>query len=105
MMGSGSAFNVLRDIARTKQRRSKRTPFDHDKRYYKDDGIVNVFPKLNTQVLTKIRERIQNEQRQSRRKTMIVFGIVGSIIVLTMYYFLFIHEFSSQTPSIFQFGW
>ena len=105
MMGSGSAFNVLGDIARTKQRRSRRTPFDHGKRYYKDDGITHESPEVSTQVVTQIRERIQNEQQESRRKTMIILCIVGSIICLAMYYILFVHEFYSETPSIFQFGW
>lgn len=105
MMGSGSAFEVFGDIARTKQRRSKRTPFDHAKRYYKNDGIKNVFPKVNSKVLTEIRERIQNEHQQSKRKTIVVLSIVGSILLLIMYYFLFIHQFPTETPSIFQFGW
>ena len=76
MMGSGSAFEVFGDIARTKQRRNKGTPFDHAKRYYKNDGIKNVIPKVNSQVLTQIRERIQEENQRSERKTIVVLSIV-----------------------------
>ncbi|WP_298420107.1 hypothetical protein [uncultured Kordia sp.] len=105
MMGSGSAFEVFGDIARTKYRRSKRTPFDHAKRYYKNDGIKNVFPKVSPQVLTQIRKRIQDEHQQSKRKTIAVLSIVGSVLLSLMYYVLFIHKFSTEVPSIFQFGW
>ncbi|WP_430409025.1 hypothetical protein [Kordia sp.] len=105
MMGSGTAFEVFGDIARTKQRRSKRTPFDHAKRYYKNDGIKNVFPKVNSQVLTQIRKRIQEENQQSTRKTIAILSIVGSVLVSLMYYFLFVYQFSNEVSSLFQFGW
>ncbi len=104
-MGSGTAFEVFGDIARTKQRRSKRTPFDHAKRYYKNDGIKNVFPKVNSQVLTQIRKRIQEENQQSTRKTIAILSIVGSVLVSLMYYFLFVYQFSNEVSSLFQFGW
>lgn len=105
MMGSGSAFEVFGDIARTKKRRSKRKVFDHNKRYYQDDGIENVFPAANPNLLKQIRDRVQEQQRQSQRKTIIIFSIVGIFLISVLFYFLFVHQFSNEVPSIFQFGW
>jgi len=52
--------------------------------------------------LNRIRKRIQEQQRQSRRKTIIIFSVVGVILIAIMYYFLFIHEFPNEVPVIFR---
>ena len=92
MMGSGSAFYVYDDLDRTKRRRDRRTPFDKSLRYYKDDGKKLNFPKLTELQLSTIRKKIQKQNSQLRRKTILIFSIVGSITVTLMYYFLFVYQ-------------
>ncbi|WP_298420113.1 hypothetical protein [uncultured Kordia sp.] len=72
-MGSGAGFYVHGDLERTKKRRNKRTPFDKNQHYYKDEGIKKTFPKVSEIQLNAIREKIKKQERKERDKLIISF--------------------------------
>ncbi|MGH1384167.1 hypothetical protein [Kordia sp.] len=93
-MGQGIGFYVLDDIRRTKKRRDKRTPFDKNLRYYKDEGKKKIFPKLTEIQLSAIRERMKKQNRKERDKSIIAFIIaipitIGLIVGFFKYWTLF----------------
>lgn len=92
-MGSGAGFYVHGDLERTKKRRNKRTPFDKNLQYYKDEGVKNEFPKATEAQLEAIREKLKKQQRLDRFKTIIAFIIaiplslgflIGIVYMLTL---------------------
>lgn len=93
-MGSGAAFYVYGDLDRTKRRRERRTPFDKNLRYYKNEGKKKIFPKLTEIQLSAIRERMKKQNRKERDKSIIAFIIaipitIGLIVGFFKYWTLF----------------
>ena len=84
-MGSGAAFFVHGDLERTKKRRNKRTAFDKNLRYYKDEGIKNEFPKATEAQLKAIRQKLKQQQRKDRLKTIVAFIIAVPASIGLMY--------------------
>jgi hypothetical protein len=88
-----TGFAVYEDLDRSKRRRNKRTPFDKNQRYYKDEGITKIFPKATEAQLEAIRKKLKKQQRKERNKMIIAFvlaipvsiGLVVGIVSLITY--------------------
>lgn len=91
-MSQGIAFYVLDDIRRTEKRRKKRKIFNPSRQYYKNSENTRMFPKVSEIQLSAIRENMKIQNRQSLRKTIVIFSIVGSLIATTLYYLLFVYQ-------------
>lgn len=84
-MGSGAGFYVHGDLERTKKRRNKRTPFDKNLHYYKDEGIQKTFPKVSEIKLNAIREKIKKQERKERDKLIIAFILAVPVSIGLVY--------------------
>lgn len=91
-MSQGIAFYVLDDIRRTKKRRNKRNVFNPSRRYYKNSENTRMFPKVSEIQLSAIRENMKIQNRQSLRKTIVIFSIVGCLLATSLYYLLFVYQ-------------
>ncbi len=80
----GAGFYVHGDLERTKQRRNKRTPFNKELRYHKDECIQKTFPKATETQLEAIRKKLKKENRAERKKLILAFvlAIPVSIILI-----------------------
>ncbi|QHI38906.1 hypothetical protein IMCC3317_43060 [Kordia antarctica] len=76
-----TGFAVYEDLDRTKRRRSRRTPFDKNQHYYKDEGNTFTFPKATEAQLKAVREKLQKQQRSDRIKTIISFIVAIPISI------------------------
>ncbi|WP_046759049.1 hypothetical protein [Kordia jejudonensis] len=95
-MGSGAGFYVHGDLERTKQRRSKRTAFDKNLRYYKNEGVKNIFPKVSEIKLKTIREKIKKQQRKERNQLILAFVLAVPVsIFLVKFFFDFVQFLNS----------
>ena len=97
---SSHANNVIRN-----NRRKRLDKLERVERYIGTESSTAEYNEASEYMLNKIKKQMLKEQQQSRRKTIIVFAIVGVLLISIMSYVLFIHQFSTETPSIFQFGW
>ncbi|KAB8153136.1 hypothetical protein EZY14_012215 [Kordia sp. TARA_039_SRF] len=102
--GSGAAFHVFDDLKRTMKRRAKRKAFDPKKRYFKDDGIQQSFPKITSQMRQKIRTQMLQQRQEYRRKILIGLGIAAVIFGIIAYYLLFVVEITDTFWNLFTFG-
>lgn len=91
-MSQGIAFYVLDDIRRTEKRRNKRNVFNPNRRYYKNSENTRIFPKVSEIQLSAIRENMKIQNRQSLRKTIVIFSIVGCLLATSLYYLLFVYQ-------------
>jgi hypothetical protein len=91
-MSQGVAFYVLDDIRRTEKRRNKRNVFNPSRQYYKNSENTRMFPKVSEIQLSAIRENMKIQNRQSFRKTIVIFSIVGCLLATTLYYLLFVYQ-------------
>lgn len=92
-MGSGAAFEVFGDLERTKKRRSKRTAFDKNLHYYKDDGVKIEFPKVPEAQLNIIRRKLKKQQRSERNRTILAFILAIPVFIFLMISFFYFVEF------------
>ncbi|MBC8754499.1 hypothetical protein H2O64_07430 [Kordia sp. YSTF-M3] len=81
---TGSA--VYEDLKRTRRRRTKRTPFDKNLHYYKDEGIKKTFPKATETQLEVIRKKTKKQQRLDMLKLVISFVIAIPLLYAGLYY-------------------
>jgi lipopolysaccharide/colanic/teichoic acid biosynthesis glycosyltransferase len=100
---SGFSTSAITSIRNNKRKRLDK--FERIERYIGTESAAAEHNEASEYMLHKIRNQVQEQQRQSRRKTLIVFSIVGAIIIPIVCYFLFVHEFSNEVPSMFKFGW
>ncbi len=96
---AGLAITMLRN-----NRHKRLDKFERIERYIGTESSTAEYNEATPYMLNQIRDRVQEQQRQSKRKTLIIFSIVGVILIAIMCYFLFIHEFPNEVPSIFKFG-
>jgi hypothetical protein len=99
---SGFSTSAITSIRNNKRKRLDK--FERIERYIGTESAAAEYNEASEYVLHKIRNQVQEQQRQSRRKTIIIFSIVGVVLIATMCYFLFIHEFPDEVPMIFKFG-
>lgn len=85
-------------------KRKRLNKLERVERYIGTESSTAEYNEASEYMLHKIKKRVLEEQKQARRKTILVFTIIGIILISVMCYFLFVHEFSSEVPSIFQFG-
>jgi hypothetical protein len=93
-------------LANTITRNNKRKRLDklaRVKRYIGTESSTAEYNEASEYMLHKIKNRVQEEQRQSRRKTILIFSVVGVILITVMCYFLFFHEFQNEVPLLFKF--
>lgn len=86
-----TGFAVYEDLDRTKRRHNKRTPFDKNQSYYKDEGIKKTFPKATEVQLEAIREKLKKQQRSDRIKSIVAFTVAIPIslgILVGIIYFI-----------------
>lgn len=85
MLGSGFGLYAVEAYKREKNRRSKRKPFDKKLKFYKDEGIRKIFPKISEIKLNAIREKIKKQQRKERDKLILSFvlAIPVSFVLIT----------------------
>ncbi len=95
---SSHANNVIRN-----NRRKRIDKLERVERYIGTESSTAEYNEASEFMLNKIKKQLQEEQRLARRKTILVFTIVGIVLIAVMCYFLFIHEFSNEVPLIFQF--
>ncbi|QHI38903.1 hypothetical protein IMCC3317_43030 [Kordia antarctica] len=98
-----SGFASLANSIIRNNRRKRLDKLERVERYIGTESSVAEYNETSEYMLHKIRNRMQEEQKQSRRKTIIIFSVVGVILISVMSYFLFIHEFPNEVPLIFQF--
>jgi len=68
-------------------------------------GIKSSKAEYNTAselMLNKIKRRVLKEEKKSKRKTILIFIITGIVLLSVMYYFLFVHQYPTEVPLIFQ---
>ena len=95
---SSHANNVIRN-----NRRKRIDKLERVERYIGTESSSAEYNEASDYMLHKIKEQVLEEQRESRRKTIVIFSIVGVILISVMCYFLFIHEFSNEVPLMFKF--
>jgi hypothetical protein len=95
---AGLAITMLRN-----NRHKRLDKFERIERYIGTESSTAEYNEATPLLLKKIRNQVQEQQRQSRYKTMIVFSVVGLIIIPIVCYFLFVHQFPNEVPLIFQF--
>lgn len=91
------ANNVIRN-----NRRKRLDKFERVERYIGTESSIAEYNEASEYMLNKIKKQIQEEQRKSRRKTILIFSIVGVVLITVMCYFLFVHEFSGEVPLLFK---
>lgn len=95
---SSHANNVIRN-----NRRKRIDKLERVERYIGTESSTAEYNEASEFMLNKIKKQMQEEQRLARRKTILVFTIVGIVLIAVMSYFLFIYQFSNEVPLIFQF--
>lgn len=93
------ANNVIRN-----NKRKRIDKLERMERYIGTKSSKAEYKEASQYTLNKVRDQVQLQQYKARLKMALIFSIVGIILITTMCYFLFIHEFSRETPAIFQFG-
>ena len=100
-----SGFLSYANVVIRNNKRKRINKLDRVERYIGTASSTAEYNEATNYMLHKIKKQIIEEQKQSRRKTILIFVVVGVILISLMSYFLFIHQFSNEVPSIFQFGW
>lgn len=72
-------------------KRKRINKLDRIEPYIGTESSKPTYKKAPKGLLQKIKVRMQKQNRQSRRNTVIIFSIVGCIIVAFMYYYLFVY--------------
>jgi hypothetical protein len=85
---SGFSFFGISSLRHNKRKRINK--LDRIEPYIGAEFSKPTYKKAPKGVLQKIKVRMQKQNRESRRNTIIIFSIVGCIVVASMYYFLFI---------------
>ncbi|WP_046759051.1 hypothetical protein [Kordia jejudonensis] len=98
-----SGFMSLGNTIIRNNRRKRIDKLERVERYIGTESSTAEYNEASDYMLRKIRKQLLEEQKQSRRKTILVFVIVGIVLFSIMGYFLFIHEFANEVPLIFQF--
>ncbi|MBC8754500.1 hypothetical protein H2O64_07435 [Kordia sp. YSTF-M3] len=98
----GGFVSLANTIIRNNKRK-RLDKFERIERYIGTKSSTAEYNEATPLLLKKIKDQIQEQQRQSRRKTLIVFSVVSLVIIPIVCYFLFVHEFSNEVPLIFQF--
>ena len=88
MGGEGSMMAMITSLKNNKNLRRNRTRFDKDKLggYGDFEKLEFNFPEATPQVLKEIRERLINERKIIRRKTIVVF--ISIVVVITAFILL-----------------
>jgi len=98
-----SGFASLANSIIRNNRRKRLDKLERVERYVGSESSTAEYNEASEYMLNKIRKEIEEQQQQSHRKTILIFSIVGIVLISTMCYFLFIHEFSNEVPLMFQF--
>ncbi len=87
---SGFSFFAISTLRNNKRKRINK--FDRIRAYIGTKISRPSDKKVSQRLLNTIKTRMQQQNRQSRRKTIIIFSIVGCILAVSMYYFLFVYQ-------------
>lgn len=98
-----SGFMSLANSIIRNNKRKRLDKFERIERYIGTESSTAEYNEASPYMLHKIKNRVQEEQRLAKRKTILIFSIVGVILITVMCYFLFIHEFPNEVPLIFKF--
>ncbi|MCH2196864.1 hypothetical protein [Kordia sp.] len=88
-----SGFLSLANSIIRNNKRKRINKFDRIEPYIVvESSSKPTYKKASQHLLHKIKRRMQQENRQLHRKTIVVFSIVGCILATLMYYFLFVYQ-------------
>ena len=99
---SGFSTSAITSIRNNKRKRLDK--LERVERYIGTESSTAEYNEASEYMLHKIRAEVQEQQKQSRRKTIIIFSITGIVLIAVMCYFLFIHQFPNEVPMMFKFG-
>lgn len=85
MIGVGVGLATMNATYKANSRRRKRTPFDKNLKYYKDEGVKKTFPKVSEIKLNAIREKIKKQERKERDKLIIAFVLAIPVSIGLIY--------------------
>jgi hypothetical protein len=80
-------------LANTIMRNNKRERINKLKRverYIGTEASKATYEKATPEMLNAIKNRVQTQEKQEHRKTVIIFVIAGFVVVATFYYVLFL---------------
>lgn len=83
----GSAQSMITILKNNKNMLSERRNKKHSLTGYKTTNTEFKIGEASPQVLREIRERLQKEQRSKRRKILILFGLIMSLILSVFIFF------------------
>lgn len=98
-----SGFASLANTIIRNNKRKRLDKFERVARYIGSETSVAEYNEASPYLLNQIRDDIQEQQRKFKRKTIVIFVIVGFVLISVMSYFLFIHEFPNEVPLLFRF--
>ncbi|WP_420574019.1 hypothetical protein [Kordia sp.] len=81
-------------LANTIMRNNKRKRIDklgRVERYIDTKSTKAEYKEASEYTLSKVRDQVQKQQRESRHNTILIFTIVGILLVIVMCYFLFFY--------------
>ena len=81
-------YNILRN-----NKRKRINKFDRIEPYIGvESSSKPTYKKASKSLLNKIKSTMQEQNRLSRQKNVIIFSIVGFVTIAILYYFLFIYQ-------------
>jgi len=99
-----SGFSTSAIISIRNNKRKRLDKLERVERYIGTESSTAEYNEASEYMLHKIKDEVQEQQRQSKRKTIFIFSVAGIILISVLYYFLFIHQFPNETPLMFKFG-
>lgn len=92
------ANNVIRNNKRKRINKLERVA-----RYIGTESSPSEYNEASDYMLHKIKKKVQLQQRESRRKTILIFVISGVILLAALYYFLFLYKVPIESTGILMF--
>jgi len=99
-----AGFSTLAIVILRNNKRKRLDKLERVERYIGTTSSTAEYSEATPYMLNKIKKRIQAEQHASRRRTVIIFSVVGFVLVAVLYYFLFVYKVSNDFFELFQFG-
>lgn len=98
-----SGFLSLANTVIRNNKRKRINKLERVERYIGTASSTAEYNEATDYMLHKIKKQMLEEQKQTRRETILIFAVVGVILISVMCYFLFIHQFSNEVPLMFRF--